>query len=276
MSTTTQTSNAKGSPSVAYCFYGQYRTADYCLPWIAETVGTTDNLRAVFVSTKVMNTYPNSQGAQAERAKSSSIVSNLLGVWPQAKIHIDPVVHHVLDPKKGYWNYARMFWSMNKAYQMYCDWAEANGDVDLLVFHRLDALTGPNPTTLSSYLKHLQVVPYALWCDNGHIRFHYNEFGLGVSDLTLVGSPFAMGTILSYSTDCMVHRPKQGWHKFMHGPNIQLKNAADAASLTIFKLAGETALVRPNADLTLPVFESFTYHSKFWRQAHKGSNEGFK
>lgn len=263
------------APTVAYCFYGQYRTADYCLPWIAATVSATSNVRGVFVSTKLANTYPNvSNRSNSQLSDSRVITRKLTETWPDAVVHVDPVVHLVLDPAKGYWNYSRLFWSLNKVYQMYCQWALEHGDVDLLVFHRLDALAGPRPDTIGNYLRRAKVTPYELWVDNGHIRFHFHEFGNGISDLTLVGSPFALGTLLSYTTQSLAHRPTQGWSKFMHGPNIHLLDAAHAASLSVNKLAGETALVRPTADLTIPVFESFEYHAKNWKQDHKGSNKG--
>jgi hypothetical protein len=63
----------------------------------------------------------------------------------------------------------------------------------------------------------------------------------------------------------------QDWRKFMFtGPNVFLRKCADQANLKLERLRAEVAIVRPNADLGVPVFNSFEYHDKFWRTNHKG------
>jgi hypothetical protein len=262
--------SSRPSPSVAYCFYGQYRTANYAMPWLKEMVISTDNVKSVFCSTKIMNTYPNSiEDLEKVVTPPDKARATLVKTFPGIELDLSLTVHKALDPNRGYWHYARMIWSMNKVLQMYNVWAKDHGDVDLIVLSRLDSLIGPQPTSLGSWFRHQKPKYRHLWTCPGTMHFSGSELGVGLGDLLLIGTPMSINSLLSYSLECLSTRPRLGWATYRHGPNLLFKRAADASSLLTYPLPVRIALVRPNADLSIPVFDSFEHHAKFWTDNHK-------
>lgn len=258
--------------SIGVLFYGQWRTADYCLPWLELMLGRVNDLRFISVSTKAVSNYRNLKAGQEDShyKPPADIKDRLRGFLPDVDrvIDINLSVSQQLNPSRGHWAFSRLFWSLNKALSGYNVWAETHGDVDLLVCLRLDTLIGPSIAALGDWLNDVQTDNFSVYTAPESLRFHEGELGLGIGDIVFAASPYAMNAMLSYTCRCLMQK-QQSWLRFNHGPNILLKDAADAASIRSRALPVSIAIVRPNADLTIPVLESFAHHKDFWWQNHK-------
>lgn len=254
---------------VAVCIYGQYRTGDYCLPWIQEQWASADT--DYYVNVKVGNTYGN---LPTRIDVADHLVSD---VQSSVSRHLGDRVRHLQvqteDPltKLGYWHYAPMFASMQRALYS-CLRAVAKGaHYDWVVLQRPDVLVGPEVRSLDK----LPVRPLddiSILTVDSHMNQIFGEARSGgVHDMLLAGSPAAMNLLIAGTFEATVGATLQDWQKFFFtGPNVFLRQCADQANLRLVSFRSIVAVVRPTADLTIPVLQSFEYHRKFWTSSHKG------
>jgi len=254
---------------VAVCLFGQYRTGDYCLPWIREQWASADT--DYYVNVKRGSTYGNlSTKIDVEDHDADDIRDSV-------RTHLGDKVKDLqvqtLDPltTPGYWHYAPMFSSMQRALYS-CLRAIAEGErYDWIVLQRPDVLIGPEVRTLDK----LPIRPLddtSIFTIDGHMGQIFGEARSGgVHDMLLAGSPAAMNLLIAGSFETTAGATLQDWQKFFFtGPNMLLRKCADQANLKLLNLRATVAVVRPTADLALPVFSSFEYHRKFWTYVHKG------
>ncbi len=256
-------------PRVAVCLFGQYRTGDYCLPWIREQWSFAE--ADYYVNVKADNTYSNLKEYPASKSDTDAIKDSVLS-------HLDSSIRHLSiqeqDPltEPGYWHYAPMFRSMQRALYGTLRQAIAAGiEYDWLALQRTDVLIGPGTGTLQ---RALPSRPYEsdIWTINPNMGQISGEARSGgVHDMFLIGKPQAMSLLVAGTFEATACATLQDWRKFFFtGPNVFLRKCADQANLNLPRLNAEVAIVRPNADLEISVFKSFGYHDKFWRANHKG------
>jgi hypothetical protein len=256
-------------PRVAVCLFGQYRTGDYCLPWIREQWSFADAV--YYVGVKTDNTYANLKEYSASALDIKSVKDSVF-------THLKPLVMHLSiqeqDPLTGpgYWHYAPMFRSMQRILYSALRHSVASGiEYDWIVLQRTDVLIGPGINTLK---RAIPSRPHEsdIWTINpsmGQIKGEARSGG--VHDVFLLGSPQAMSLLVSGTFEATAGATVQDWRKFFFtGPNVFLRKCADQANISLQRLNAEVAIVRPNADLEIPVFKSFEHHEKFWRTNHKG------
>lgn len=254
---------------IGVLFYGEWRTADYCWPWNAQMC---DRATKVFISTKIQSSFPNVKGDTAVIQHDPESLKFLARQYvPDCDIDVSADAAERLANSKGYWVYARLMWSMNRAFWLYQQWAKHNPPLDFLILTRLDELVGPHPQALIDWILSDDKNVYHVYSNISNMRFYQQEFGLGIGDLLLAGSPFAINGLLSYCMKTLTVEHEAGWTRWRHGPNIMLNDAAHESSLSVGHVPLPVALVRPNADLSIPVMDSFHYHEKFWLSNHKGT-----
>lgn len=256
-------------PRVAVCLFGQYRTGDYCLPWIREQWASTDV--SYYVNVKVGNTYGNLLNSPRVDAHSADSIA-------------DSVFHHLGDKVKhvqvqtedplttpGYWHYAPMFSSMQLSLYRALRHVAEGHHYDWIVLQRPDVLIGPEVRSLDK----LPIRPLddtSIFTVDPHMsQIHGEARSGGVHDMLLAGSPAAMNLLIAGTFEATAGASLQDWQKFFFmGPNLLLRRCADQANLRLVPLRATVAVVRPTSDLTVPVLNSFEYHRKFWTSVHKG------
>lgn len=254
---------------VAVCLYGQYRTGDYCLPWIKEQWASAD--ADYYVNVKVGNTYGNltSEIDVADHAAEDIRESVTLHLGD----HVRSLQIQTEDPLTtlGYWHYAPMFSSMQRAVYSCLRSIAEGSQYDWIVLQRPDVLIGPEVRSLRRLLSHPldETSIFTIDTDMGQI-FGEARSG-GIHDMLLAGSPAAMNLLVAGTFEVTAGATLQDWQKFRFiGPNLLLRQCAYQANLRLALFRATVAVVRPTADLTNPVFQSFEYHRKFWTSVHKG------
>lgn len=258
---------------IALCFFGEARTASYTAPWFNECVKGLD-LSMLGVCLKLEAYEPNSMSNTGKYQVKSRDLFDAYTSQPSfhEKAYFSLVNNFSkLDPKKGYWHFSRLFWALNHSLQFYNSWARTHEDVDLLILSRPDCLLGPTPDYFRRWVRSLELHKYDLFTAPGVMKFNTAaDYGLGIGDFALAGSPFALNMLLSNTIGAVVRASVDDHRRYHFGPNIYLKHALDDSGLHHQTIPLNVALVRSSADLSLPVLESFNYHEDFWKSDHKG------
>lgn len=259
---------------VAVCLYGQFRTGEYCLPWIVEQYKFGD--AKYYAHVKTYSTYANTVGSKPDvksKDKIEAVLRSHLGN-DLSYLAIVDYDEERLVPKKGHWHYAPMFSSMQQAaYAAFK--ANASTNVDWVVLQRLDVLIGPQPDTLSSRLFSQPPDLHTVYTINANMRFEKEGGQHGIHDVYLAGSLQSMNLLVAETFPATANPQATDWQRFaFEGPNVFLRKAAQTCGLHVRQLPVEMAIVRPTADLATPAFQSFKHHESTWHQDHKGMKNG--
>ena len=257
------------SRRIAVCLYGQWRTADYCLPWIAKQYEFADV--SYFVHTKTYSTYTNTDVGYKDysaRSIENSVTKYLKGV---RSLEVICRQDEKFVPKNGHWHYAPMFSSMQRAAYAFFDTPDYES-FDWVVLQRLDSLVGP---VVGSFGQKFSLHPTTdtLYVMDRNMRFSLEANQRGLHDLLIVGKPHVVNLLVAETFQATANPKHTDWQRFaFEGPNVFLRKCANACGHRVEDLAGlEIALVRPDADLDrFPVFDSFEHHKSFWIKNHKG------
>jgi hypothetical protein len=171
----------------------------------------------------------------------------------------------------GYWHYAPMFSSMQRALYSCLRAVTTGAHYDWVVLQRPDVLIGPEVRSLHKLTSHVPDSTSIFTVDTHMSQIFGEARSGGVHDMLLAGSPAAMNLLIAGTFEATAGATLQDWQKFFFmGPNLLLRKCADQANLRLAPLRAAVAVVRPTADLTQSVFNSFEYHRKFWTSIHKG------
>lgn len=254
---------------IAVCLYGQYRTGDYCLPWIKEQYAFADV--DYFVHTKAYSTYPNTRGQNPLEVMYPDVIGKQLRSVLGTQVKWSRILeigdeHH--KPGNGHWHYAPMFASLQQA--VYAALAAyANTHYDVIIAQRLDMLVGPRVSFLADAARQY-TKPLTVFTVNPEMRFMNEGMQAGIHDVFLAGTPSTMNLLVGETFEATACPSKNDWQRYLfEGPNVFLRKAAASAGLHLAHARVGFALVRPTADLTVPVFDSYSYHEKFWSTQHR-------
>ena len=254
---------------IAVCLYGQYRTGDYCLPWIRKQYAFAD--ADYFIHTKVSSTYPNTEVEEPLRyvypEDVHRSIRNELGLLVKT-CRILSVGEEKQTPDRGHWHYAPMFSSMQHAVYAALG-AYATTPYDLIIAQRLDMLVGPFVESVAEAAKNY-TRPHTVFTVNPEMRFMNEGMQAGIHDVFLAGTPAAMNLLVAGTLEATAFPRTTDWQRYLfEGPNVFLRKAAATAGLHVGHARVGFALVRPNADLSRPALESYAYHEKFWSTNHR-------
>lgn len=281
---------------IAVCLYGQPRTALYCIPWIKQTFNNLNGatipifsknevMRAecirnepvqveidYFLNIKQYNVYINSIGDKKEvQVIDNNVISTLLDEYAPKDYKITTHDEEVELYTSVRTSYTSMFSSINTCLTMKKRHEIRTGKFyDLCAIHRYDSLLGPNINSLATSLSQYGIRPMSILACGHLFRWQWENTKLGINDLFLCGDNFAIDTAFSnitrmYSSDS----DTLGLNDISEGPNVTLFDSMMESSVRVLTDKElMPALVRPNANLTLPVMDNWQYHQIFWTQNH--------
>lgn len=267
---------------IALCLFGQWRTGDYCLPWLLSQYRTLTEFASssdidVYCYLKSYAYYPNSRNPKAWSLTESdpvSIAEELRKTWFGPKIKrlvITSAKDEKFKSSRARWHYASLFSHIQAAgFDALRTHDSGESKYNLILFQRPDALVGPYATSLPDALNKTD------WTRNSflhiaHWRSEVEARQQAVNDMFFGGHPDALSKVLSYTMVATQNPTSLCWQRLRwHGPNTLLASAAQASALDFVNLNLEVALVRPHADLSMPALSSFSYHRAFWISDHKG------
>lgn len=258
------------SAKLAVLFYGQLRTGLYCLPWHVGALTKLHVDYSVFVDLQTSNSYSNVKGFVSVPASSPEACKHFAEALPNLKNYEIDFAANELTPDKGYWHYARMFRSLFRVHAL----AELSGEVFThYVALRTDCLVGPDNHNLAQFVSSLARDAERNFhsdCGPFVVSSHELVHGTGYGDLVMGARSDVFSSVLGYCSRPLFNQQRSGWAKYPYGPNVMLYKACTWASIGHKPSPTKVALVRPTADLSKPVMDSFPYHEKFWRVSHKG------
>jgi hypothetical protein len=256
-------------PRIALCLYGQYRTGDYCLPWIKQQFEFADV--DVYAHLKSYNSFTN-QVVPSNSEFQEGHIEEKLGALFGTSVKYVHVLHRHDNPflARGVWHFASLFASIQASVYRALLYADK---YDMIVAQRTDVLIGPTTRALASVWPS-SVNERDLWViDNNMGQIKGEARSGGLHDVFFMGSPGAMNLLVADTFRATCNVSNSDWMKFQFmGPNLFLAQSAHKANLQVHNLGTGFAIVRPNADLSVPVEQSFHYHQKFWVENHKGMN----
>lgn len=255
---------------IAVCLYGQYRTGDYCLPWITKQFAFAKT--EYFVHTKNYSTEPNNGMPNPRVRLPQEIHKNLVSkIGPHLRDY--KVVGLEDDEKfsasKGRWHYASMFNSLQQAVYMALA-RHISEPFDLIVVQRLDTLVGPRVDGLASIADRMSKTPHSVFSMNPEMRFMPEGMQHGIHDVFLAGQPRSINLLVAQTFEATSTPRSNDWARFLfEGPNVFLNKAARASNLHVRPTGLGFAIVRTTADLSQSVFDSYQYHERYWHTNHK-------
>lgn len=260
---------------IAVCLFGQYRTGDYCLPWIVKQYDFAET--RFYAHTKAYAGYPNLEGHRGLGTKPSHDADHIRGACERYGVDLVDVVETVDDDPfsvPGGWHYASLFGSLQASvYHALARFRETDWWPDLIAVQRFDMLLGPQVTSFGQALAITGHQPDTLYVLNRSMRFNKEARQFGIHDVLLLGSPYTINTLVAETFSATQEVTRRGWqiHHF-EGPNVFLRRMVDRCGLHVDQIPLAFALVRPDADLERDVFASdtFAYHVKHWTSSHVG------
>lgn len=255
---------------IAVCLYGQYRTGDYCLPWITKQFAFAKT--EYFVHTKSYSTEPNN-GMPNPKIRPPSEISRHLIAKIGSNLHNYKVISIEDDAKfdasKGRWHYASMFNSLQQVVYMALA-RHVSDPFDLMVVQRLDTLIGPHVDSFSSVAARMSTIPHSIFSMNPEMRFMPEGMQHGMHDVFLAGQPRSINLLVAQTFEATSTPRSNDWARYLfEGPNVFLNKAARAANLHVRPSGLGFAIVRSTADLSRSVFASYQYHERYWHTNHK-------
>jgi len=280
---------SKKTMKIAVCLYGQPRTAKYCAKWTLESYnfGNYDHETTLWAKRDHWESRTNEKYSDKIQVdyfcdlKNSSFCANDIG--SQNINHGNLVINEIknlYNPKNSALTPAQldekiskdkpatstMFSSMCRTVEMKEQYEIENSFVyDFVFLQRYDLLVGPHVTSLREMFHKSGVQPFCLYGGVTNLRFINESFRGGFYDFIVWGD--------SFSIDALCSRLYQNWavndytqlvSEYSLGPNTYLSNAACDAGLLYQPLPLSFALVRETANLSIPIFDSFSYHETFW------------
>ncbi len=279
---------------IAVCLYGQPRTWRYCLPWIKasfpETIDsevakisdfdqfrfhTNQSMGAelsvdYFMHVKDYNTYQNTTINSIDRLTNQEI-SEIITAYNPKKHEVITLEQDVaLHEREQWWHYRKMFDSISKAVALKRQHEQENDFVyDLVVLHRFDCLLGAKPTEVITNILRHGIEPMSIFTPTKDNFKMYNElWKSGFDDMVMCGDSLGIDLLCAWMYRKYEGESKNNLVDYRLGPNVTITDAMHECNLTKRHVRGDIAIVRPNADLSKPVFENFMYHRYFWINNH--------
>ena len=289
---------------IAVCLYGQPRTALYCAPWIKEwfnvppgiainTYKQNFDMHPEFVSKdqcevevdyflhiKDYNIYINTIGDAGDNPNDSPVqkvsqeyINELINLY-QPKKHQVLAYEEEYDLSHGNRNgYSPLFYSITSAMRLKKEYEVETGTIyDYCFTHRYDGIVGPGIDTFKNRLAGPGFPPMSVLALGDFFRWKWEFWRLGPSDVFLGGDNLAMELLLADTSRIYTSDDVFICNDDIGGPNLVLGRSFGNSSIKL-----ETdhnlhcAIVRHSADLTRPVFESWSYHQNFWLTNHKSN-----
>ena len=279
---------------IAVCLFGQLRTAEYCAPWIKETFNFSDYERETSLwkhnkhwhKERVYEKYTDpieidyfcdfktvsftSNDISAKKIQHNSVdIDKIRRLYNPAGEHITPEnIDISLRQDKPFMT--PMFSSICRTVLLKQEHEIKNNFIyDAVFLHRYDVLSGPSPNMLRESFHQNGIQPLCIYGMGGaNHRFLNEGFRAGFLDMIFWGDSFSIDALSArlyqyWATDNLHHLK----HEFSHGPNTALSIAANDAGLSYEPAPISYSIVRDTADLTIPVFDSFFYHTQYYLKA---------
>lgn len=277
---------------VAICLYGQPRTALYCAPWIHETFsfmptlptrlwhprrlsGEVDCMEREFEIDYFCDIKSRSDSGHTIGGRTTNNTSTELHkireIYKPKKYTLTPSVIDDEILKTGPF-YTTMYSSICRAVQLKQLYeSEENFIYDWVFVSRYDTLVGPNVDSLKKYVQINGVQPLTIYGIGGEqTRFMFESFRAGPNDFMWWGDSFAVDTLCAKLLETWAtNNPIEDLRAVYHlGPNTTLAISLCDSGLVYQPVPFAVCLVRGTAELSIPVFDSFDYHARFWVNNH--------
>lgn len=273
---------------IAVCLYGQPRTFKYCEPWIRRSFTfQPDRETRIWGKQKDFDAkieYPSFTVDYFCDIKNQSTAGNFSGKWetPTENHSVEDIsaIVDIFKPKKYIFTnginekrihdkdhfFVPMFTSICKTVLLKQQVEIEEGvSYDWVFVTRYDNIIGPSISTLSEYVQNHGVRPLTIYSTGPMGRTINESFRPGFNDTIFWGDSLSIDMLSAkmYSSWATNNRDELNQIQNL-GPNTFLANALFDAGLMYESAFVDYALVRPIADLTKPVLESWYYHKDFW------------
>lgn len=277
---------------VAVCLYGQPRTWRYCVAHIRQQyvnqeapvkrlsgfhkrtplIQTNNELIEFdfFVSVKNYNFFNHVDGHRQLQLLGDEEIRDLLQAFAPKLSYISEYEHEKRLTEWPAWGYSAMFHSLHRAVTLKQRYEASQGfTYDTVVLQRYDVVFNPVDQLIKNLIHH-GVMPLTLYTPAGReYRFWHEAWRPGGSDLVMVGDSLAIDLISSAASIVWSHPTEEVIDRWLpYGPNTFISLVAHDCNVQVHHHPFSFALVRPNADLSQPLPESFAYHQNFWTSTH--------
>lgn len=278
---------------IAVLMYGQIRTGIYCAPWIKSWFSMPTHITIplykqrisnynellqpeicqvevdYFLDLKDKNTYANSTGVDSPDID----IQKIIDLYQPKKFNITSIDEELnWKTTNGLQNYASMFNSIRTCLRLKQQSELESGELYNFCFtHRYDAINGPDINSFRTKLTTTGFPPLTIISPHrGMSRWPWENWRMGPNDTFFGGDNLAVEILMAeVSKILFVNNNLFVSAGEWQGPNVILGRAINNSSLEYQEdMNFFTAMVRPNADLTKDVFESWTYHQEFWVRNH--------